>query len=83
MFNLVYSFLKKSCMSPYKKQKCRIWLAKDTRQYSREYRGMMSHMAGNNWALGDKIIDVDTLALRGFVRALVWLFLIYMGFRIL
>jgi hypothetical protein len=76
MFNKIYKFLKLNVMSPSRKQKCRIFLAKDLRQYRLEYRELMSHMIGNNWVLGNKSIDIEHLTLKKFLRVIV-LFLLF------
>lgn len=73
MFNKIYKFLKLNVMSPYIKQKCRIFIAKDLRQYKLEYRELMSHMVGNNWVLGNKTIDVEHLVLKKFLKLIIFL----------
>jgi len=75
MFNRIYKFLKLNVMSPSIKQKCRIFLAKDLRQYRLEYRELMSHMVGNNWVLSNKSIDIEHLVLKKFIKIIIILFI--------
>lgn len=79
MFNKIYKFLKLNIMSPSKKQECRVFLAKDLRQYRLEYRELMSHMIGSNWVLGNKTIDIEHLSLRRVFRLII-IFLIIIFF---
>ena len=79
MFNKIYKFLKLNIMSPSTKQKCRIFLAKDLRQYRLEYRDLMSHMIGNNWILGNKTIDVEHLTMKKFLK-IIYLFFLFIFF---
>ena len=76
MFNKIYKFLKLNVMSPSLKQKCRIFLAKDLRQYKLEYRELMSHMVGNNWILGNKSIDIEHLVLKKFIKIIISLLIL-------
>lgn len=43
------------------KQKNRIFLSKDLRQYRFEYFKIINYMIGKNWPLGNKSIDIQNL----------------------
>lgn len=71
MFNKIYKFLKTNILLPNIKQKYRIWLAKDLKQYKREYRNLLSHFISNNWILGNKVIDIEQFKLKRFSKLIV------------
>jgi hypothetical protein len=48
VFNKIFKFLKNPTLSPTLKQKNRIFLAKDLRQYRIEYFNIINHMVGRN-----------------------------------
>lgn len=77
MFNKIFKFLKKSTVSPSNKQKSRIFLAKDLRQYRVEYFNVINYMVGKNFPLGNKSIDFENLKLIKLIRMLVQLILFY------
>ena len=61
MFNKIFKFLKKSSISPSNKQKNRIFLAKDLKQYKIEYLNIINYTISKNWPLGNKLIDLESL----------------------
>lgn len=49
MFHDIYTFLSRQIITPTLKHKCRIFPAKDLRQYSNLRSNEMSQMLGANW----------------------------------
>lgn len=69
-------------MSPYTKNKCRIWLAKDIRQYRIEYFNVIATTMGKNWPWGTKRYDYEYVQLKKITRILVQLFFLSCFFYI-
>ena len=63
MFNKIFKFLKNPTLKPTTKQKNRVFLAKDLRQYRIEYFHVINYIVGRNWPLGNKSIDLENLKL--------------------
>lgn len=84
MFNKIFKFLKNPILSTNKKQKIRIFLRKDLKQYKVEYLDIITSMVGKAWSLGNKSIDVKTLKLiKTFKLVFQVIFLYYVFFIIL
>jgi len=64
-------------MSPYTKNKCRVWLAKDIRQYRIDYFNVIATSMGRNWPWGVKKYDYDFIQLKKVSRLALHTFLIY------
>ena len=77
MFNKIFKFLKNPIMSPSLKQKTRIFLAKDLRQYRVEYFNIINHMVGKNWVLGNKSIDFNSMKLIKIFKFFFQLIILY------
>ena len=77
MFNLIYKFLKKPIMPTSLKQKNRIFLSKDLRQYRIEYFKIISYMISKNWPLGNKSIDIENLKIIKITKAIFGFFVVY------
>ena len=70
-------FLKKPLLSPFTKQKIRIFLAKDLRQYKIEYFNTINYMLGKNWPIVNKIINNENLYLIKIFRIIIQIIILY------
>lgn len=83
MFNKIFKFLKNPNLLPSEKQKIRIFLGKDLRQYRIEYFNIINHMVGKNWTLGNKSLNFNNLKLIKIFKILLQFILIYYIFFII
>ena len=83
MFNKIFKFLKKSSISPANKQKNRIFLAKDLKQYKIEYLNVINYIISKNWPLGNRLIDFENLLIIKLLKIiLLFLFFLFIFFII-
>lgn len=83
MFNKIFKFLKNPNLLPSEKQKIRIFLGKDLRQYRIEYFNIINHMVGKSWTLGNKSLNFNNLKLIKIFKILLQFILIYYIFFII
>lgn len=57
----MYKLYKSPILTTNDKQKNKIFLLKDMRQYKFEYINVINHMIGKNWPLGNRSISFNNL----------------------
>lgn len=70
-------------MSPYTKNKCRIWLAKDIRQYRIDYFNVIATTMGRNWPWGTKRYEYEFFQLKKSMRLLLHGFFFFCFFYVI
>ena len=76
MFGYLFKFFKNPVLNSSSKQKIRIFLKKDLRQYRIEYFNLINHMVSKNWPLGNKSIDVENLKLLKLLKFFLIIYII-------
>lgn len=77
MFNKIYKLYKSPTLTTTDKQKNKIFLLKDMKQYKFEYINVINCMLGKNWPLNNKKISFNNLKLLKLFRYVFYLSLYY------
>lgn len=70
MFNKLYKLYRLPSLTVSSKQKNKIFLLKDLRQYKFEYINVINQIIGKNWPLGNKKIAFNNLKLINILKYL-------------